>query len=82
MSVSTQCPSLWVRQMSFSVHIIYLSLGFCSVGWDGDSHFLEFYMILISSMEHISYLMTFSPYVSNMSAVISTFGDIVDNCCT
>ena len=52
------------------------------IGWDGDSHLLGFYLILISALEHIIYLMTYGPDARNIPTVISSIGDIVENCCT
>ena len=56
------------------------SMGSCVV-WDGDIHFLLFYFILISTLENIRYLMTYIPDISNMSTVISSFGDILEKYC-
>ena len=65
-----------------SLHPSSRAVGLCASMCDGDIYFLVFYLVLISVLEHIRYMMTYSPNVSNMSVVISFFGDIVDNCCT
>ena len=65
-----------------SLHPIYQSLGLWDAGWDGYSHLLGFYLKLISTLDNIRYLVTSSPSVSNMSTVISYFGDISEKCCT
>ena len=65
----------------FSLSPITRSVVFC-VGWDGDSHLLGFNLILISALENIRYLMTYSPDISNISTVISSSGDIAENFCT
>ena len=64
-----------------SLHPISRYIGL-RVGCDGDGYFLGFYLIFISVMEHISYLVMSSSDVSNMADVISSFGDSVENCCT
>ena len=58
----------------------YLEL--CAGGWDGDINFLGFDLILIYELEHIRYLMTSSSYVRNISTIISSFDNIVENYCT
>ena len=58
----------------------YLEL--CAGGWDGDINFLGFDLILIYELEQIRYLMTSNNYVRNMSAIISSFYDIVEKCFT
>ena len=68
-----------VQTHGCSLHPISRSVGFF-LGWDGDSNFLGFYLILISALEHIRYLMTSSPDVRNMSNAVSSFGDIVEEC--
>ena len=62
-----------------SLHPIPQSLGLCDDGWDGDIHFLRFYLILIYALEHIRYVVTSSLDVRNMFTLIFSFGDIVDN---
>ena len=65
----------------WSLHPISRTLGLCASGWDRNSHFLGFYLIFISALEDIRYLMTYSPDARKVSNTISSFGDIVDNCC-
>ena len=60
---------------------LYNDSGFY-VGWDGNRHFLVFYLSLISSMEHIGYLMTSSHDINSIFAVISSFYYNVEKCCT
>ena len=55
-------------------------MGLC-VGWYGDEYFLGIYLILISALEHIMYMMTSSPDVRNVSTVISSFYDNMEKCC-
>ena len=57
-------------------------LGLCDSGWDGDRFFLGFYLILMSVLEHIRYLVTSSTDIRNIYTVIYSFGDIVENCST
>ena len=52
------------------------------VGWYRDSHFLVFFLILISALKYIRYMMTYSTDVRNVFTVISSFGDLVEKCCT
>ena len=52
------------------------------VGWYGDIHFLVFFLILISALKYITYMMTYSTDVRNVFTVISSFGDIVEKSCT
>ena len=65
-----------------SLHPSYWYLKLCASGRDRDSHLLGFYLILISELEHIRYLITSSTDVRNISTVISSFGDIVKKCFT
>ena len=65
-----------------SIHPSYQPLVFCDDGWDGDIHILSFYLILISALEYIRYVMTSIPDVSNVFTLIFSFGVIVEKCCT
>ena len=85
MASSIECyyrlSSSMVQTHGCSLHPIAQSVGFYD-GRDRDIHFLRFYLILISALENIRYLMTYSPDISNISTVISSSGDIAENFCT
>ena len=52
-------------------------MGVC-VGWDRDINLPVFYLILISSLKHTSFLMMSSPDVSDVYYLISPFNDNVE----
>ena len=53
-----------------SLHSSSQNLGFCTAGWDGDRHILGFYLISISALEHIRYLIISSTDVRDMPTII------------
>ena len=64
-----------------SLHPNYQSVGLCD-GRYRDINLLGFYLILIYALENIRYIMMSCSDVSNKSTIISSFGDIVEKCCT